>query len=72
MPRQNSLVKLAQYLEDQGCNVRKSPKGWFIQFPDGSVQSLHRSSSDYRWMKNFRASVLRAGIKWPEKIGRHL
>lgn len=70
--RHNELNALAEYLEAQGCHVRKTKQKWVIVFPDGSRQSLHRSASDYRWLKNFRASVIRAGIAWPEKIGNHL
>lgn len=52
-------------LENQGCEVTPTNKGWFVKFPNGDSMTLHRTDSDHRAEKNTRARVRRAGLEWP-------
>jgi hypothetical protein len=63
--KESELRRLVFHLEDQGCRVRQTKKGWFIQFPDGTGTALHKTGSDVRGPKNLRAQVRRAGMNWP-------
>ncbi len=65
MSGKNPLRKqelLVQDLASQDCTVKRTKKGWFIGFPDGSSMALHTTDSDHRALKNTRARIRRAGL----------
>lgn len=60
-----NIEKLLKSLEEQGCRIRETKKGWFVYFPSGDSTIYHKTPSDHRAMKNNRARVRRNGLHWP-------
>lgn len=56
---------VARLARIEGVSVRVTTKGWVLYLPDGTTAGLHRTPSDRRAMKNFRARIQRSGIEWP-------
>lgn len=58
--------ELLASLEEQGCTIIPTRKGWRVLFPNGTgTTMLHRSYSDHRSYNNLRADIRRGGLHWP-------
>jgi len=62
-----TLLAVIDYLVDQGCHTRDTRGGVFILCPDGETTiGIHLSkASDMRTLRNVKAAVRKAGLKWP-------
>lgn len=56
---------LVTSLENEGCTVRQTKKGYLIQFPNGESTTFHKTLSDHRALLNIRAYIRRNGCSWP-------
>lgn len=64
------MMGLLYGLLDQGCTARRTKGGYMVYCPDGVTPiAFHISKhSDVRVMRNLKAEVRRAGLKWPKGI----
>jgi hypothetical protein len=52
-------------LERQGADVRRGRRGYVLRLPGGGTTTIHRTTSDQRAVRNQRAAITRAGLRWP-------
>jgi hypothetical protein len=53
-------------MEEQGCRVRKTKKGFMVYAPGGGTVTSHGSLGDHRAIKNDIANFRRIGLRHPE------
>lgn len=62
----NKTTKLIlEGLEAQGARIKPTKKGWQVLCPSGAIVTMHGTESDWRAIRNTRAEVKRAGLRWP-------
>lgn len=64
MKIQKDFRPLLKAAKDAGWTLHERDKGILLRAPDGkSTQMIHGSNSDFRAVKNLRASLRRAGVR---------
>jgi hypothetical protein len=59
------VQKVVRAAEKQGWRVRETKKGWMLYAPDGQhMETLHKTPSDWRSIRNTVARMRRHGFKW--------
>lgn len=62
-----NLGKIIKAAERQGWRVERTKAGYLLYPPDrrlGPV-AVHRTPSDRRAVRNFRAEMVKRGFRWP-------
>jgi hypothetical protein len=58
-------AKLLDYIEPQGVDITPVKNGYLLRLPNGETTTVHLSVSDHRGPANLKATLKRAGVKWP-------
>jgi hypothetical protein len=56
---------LLKSLDEQGVNMKRTKNGYLLYLPDGRTESVHLTPSEYKGTLALRASIKKAGLKWP-------
>lgn len=63
---ESKLIKiLLVSLEEDGCTIKPTKKGYLVKFPNGETTTFHKTPSDHRAVLNLRACIKRNGCTWP-------
>lgn len=65
MSSQQHFTELLGGLEQQGCMLKRTTRGWQVLFPTGGMATVHLTLSDYRGERNLRSVIRRHGMRWP-------